>query len=202
MRAYMGRSAVRVGLSFIAGTLVASAMIGPGVAAGGHPITKAAVQSRVSSCAGLQFHPMTSNTFYGYVGDMLFQSVPTGHNTTSKDGFFICDPKLPQSARVTKVQFTVYDNFNGDEVRFCGLFRTPLGGTVDSYQTLAQVPRTGINNTPGRTRKTASSISYATINNAKYAYWLQCQITAEESTDEFTGLYGADVYYSIDPANG
>ena len=44
-----------------------------------------------------------------------------------------------------------------------------------------------------------SSISHATIDNADYAYWLQCQFT---DNIHWLGIYGADVIYAISAANG
>jgi len=41
-----------------------------------------------------------------------------------------------------------------------------------------------------------STITGATVNNAKYAYWLECSVDADSSN-----IVGADVIYNISAAN-
>jgi hypothetical protein len=165
-------------------------------------VTTNALQTRATSCSSLDFHPADSDTWYDYVGTRVYHKVTNNPASQNGSGFFICDPHLPQSARVTKVQFTVYDNFNGDQVQYCALARNTLAQSTGGYQVLAQVPATGSLNTPARVRLTDTTISYPTIDNTKFGYWLQCQVTAEPDTDQYTGIYGADVIYTIDPTRG
>jgi len=47
-------------------------------------------------------------------------------------------------------------------------------------------------------RLSTSTITDATIDNASYAYWLQCGLRA----DATSGIYGADVIYKISSTKG
>jgi hypothetical protein len=199
----MAFNRLRALAALLLGAAIAGVAVRPNLAFASPPAPAAASQVRVSGCAGLNFHPADSDTWYGYVKDMIYHHVTNQAASQHGSGFFLCDPNLPQSAVVTQVQFTLYDNFNGDEVNDCGLVRTPLAGNVpDTFQFMALLPATGVLNTPGRIRKTDSTISYPTINNGAYAYYLQCRVTAEENTDVYTGIFGADVVYSINVAKG
>ena len=200
MRANHSRGWLGYGTAAAVGAVIAVVLLVPHAADAG-PAIQATPQTRSVSCAAYDFHPLDSDTWYGYVGPMIYHHVTDAHPGGS--GFFACTPGLPNHAIVKKVQFTVYDNFNGDQVRYCELARSPLAAaTATTYQTLGQVPGTGALATPGARRLTDSTIQFATIDNSNYDYWLQCQVTAEPNTDQYTGIFGADVIYSIDPAKG
>jgi hypothetical protein len=170
----------------------------------GRAVTPNALQVRATSCSAYDFHPVDNDTWYDYSGMLLYHKVTNDPASQHGSGFFICNPNLPQAAIVSRVQFTVYDNFSGDLVQNCLLGRTPLAQGGSGYRTLAKVPSTGpaVDRTPGRVRLTDTTINFATIDNIRFAYWLQCQVTAEPNTDQFTGIFGANVIYSIDPAKG
>jgi hypothetical protein len=51
-------------------------------------------------------------------------------------------------------------------------------------------------------RLTAASITNATIDNNKWACWLQCQVNDVDVQTTSVGIYGASVTYRIDSANG
>jgi len=183
----------------IVGALLGALFVGP-VAARylgiGSPSDRvsAAIQTRTASCAGLSFYPTDSATGYANDGTLRFKSSYEGIGT----GVFRCDPGLPNKAVVTKVQFTLRDaTFRGGVYR-CGLVRSGLTvATATSYQTLASVPDTF--EAPGIVRFTDSSILLGTIDNAKFGYWLECQVAGEDAS---VGIYGADVIYTISSADG
>ncbi len=122
----------------------------------------------------------------------------------------MCDPGLPNRALVTKVQFTVSDTSVNWDIRNCGLFRTGLTpSTAGTVQELALVSPTGLAATPGTVRKTDSSIKHAIVDNTSWAYELQCQIDylfnpdlPPPSSSKTSGIFGADVIYSISSTNG
>jgi hypothetical protein len=151
--------------------------------------------TRTASCSALGgFHPISNATDYTFKTTRLWW-------LGGGSGFFLCDPGLPHKAVVTKVRFTIFDNWPSGEVRNCALVRSGLTPTTaESVQVLASVPATGVpylNDQPLRPSDT--SISYATIDNANFAYWLQCELTLYLDA---IGLYGADVTYKITAANG
>lgn len=58
--------------------------------------------------------------------------------------------------------------------------------------------------TGGIYRATTTSITNGTINNASYGYWLECRFDVAYAwgTPAASGLFGADVIYTISTANG
>ena len=109
---------------------------------------------------------------------------------------------------VKKVRFTVRLNdelygFPGG-VTNCALRRSGLTtSTAETVDDLAR-PTMPTSGPTGVYRVTDSSITNATINNANYGYWLECQLldSAQWGTGADPGLYGADVTYTISAANG
>jgi hypothetical protein len=71
----------------------------------------------------------------------------------------------------------------------------------DTYQTLASVAPTGLTERPGEVRRSTSAISYATVDDTKYSYWLQCHLDVRTSSYKH-GIFGADVVYQISATNG
>ena len=168
------------------------------VAASGSQTPFATGYTRSASCAGVSFYPFDSTTSYGMIG--------TGRVMTGLGGtdYFVCDPGLPTGAVVTKVQFTLMVPPPGSSgTRKCGLERVGLSasstppavvmGRVADSDTLAQ---------PGLVRLTDSTISHATVDNRRYAYYLQCQLYADPGLPSYGRIYGADVIYTISASKG
>ena len=89
-------------------------------------------------------------------------------------------------------------------MRHCALIRTSLKltGVVEA---LAVMSSTGMAAQPGTVRRSDTSISFATVDNANYAYSLQCEIAFDDSLLNVIGkdgIIGADVTYTISAANG
>lgn len=187
------RSLVRPITFLVAGAALASLFMGPVLGRGSTGTTPSVTTyTRSVSCVGLGFYPTSSNDGHGAQGTMRYRASSDG------DGAFLCDPGLPNGAVVTKVQFTVKDIHSTHEITDCALVRSGLATTTaTSYQLLAGP--LGTSGTPGIKRLTDSSIAYATIDNAKYGYWLQCRIGG---SDLGIGIYGANVTYRITAANG
>ena len=158
----------------------------------------AATSTRSVSCAGLNWYPTDSETGYTNLGPLRRRVGSSG------SGVLRCDPGLPNKAIVTKVEFTVRDNEFLYEIRGCALVRSGLTpGTADAYQVLASVPATGVGALPGVVRLADSSAQFAAIENTKYGYWLECEISGHQTYSEPSfGIYGADVVYTISSANG
>lgn len=175
---------------FVAGMVAASAAAA--VAAPQAP-QATTTQTRVASCAGMNFHPIHSDTQFAWQGRRLYRE------GTSGDGWFLCDPHLPHRAVVTKVRFTVYDSSGLNELRWCALVRQGLSTAGSSPVAIAEVAATGVDDEPGTVRSPDVTISDPTIDNNAYAYWLQCHITGG---DDLIAIIGADVTYRISSANG
>ena len=114
--------------------------------------------------------------------------------------FFVCDPSLPHGTVVTRVRFTVADRSTAHSVRFCGLYRTDLRTSANGgAQELVSFTDTPLTGTPGVVRLTAATIQRATVDNTRYAYWLQCLLESPNlvAAGPQTGLRGANVVYRI-----
>lgn len=180
-----------LGLVF-AGTLLGTMLVAPVIARDGSPaaVQPTAIQTRIASCAGSGFYPDADETY------------ATEGTVREAESFTTlrCAVSLPHRATVTRVRFTLLDNSSSGTVGPCSLKRVGLAPTTaTSEQTLASVPATDLNGfstTP--VRLTDTSISFATVDNAKFAYWLQCPM----NSSPLQGVIGADVAYTIDSANG
>ncbi len=193
--------ALRPVVLLVAGMFIAQTTVS--VAAG--PVSPNATQTRSVSCQGVNFHTIDPDTGYLVVQRLMTRADLVNPNNQPLAGFFVCDPQLPDRAVVTKVQFTLMDQSSVARLQYCGLDRSSLKkGSAGNFQTLAQVPTTGMADEPGVVRQTDSSIEHATIDNTDWAYWLQCRIEFQGSVDNSlsTGIYGADIIYSISSANG
>ena len=184
-----------------AGIVTGATLVGPVAARVTGVPSPAALQTRAASCSGYDFHPLDSDTKYAYKGVVIYR--PSGGGS----GFFTCNPHLPQGAVVTKVQFTVSDRYYNSNVRFCGLVRTDLRvASAGQYQTLADLPETPLDASgTDVNRLVDAKIDHATIDNTRFAYWLQCQLNGAGDLGggpERIGLVGADVIYQISAANG
>jgi hypothetical protein len=183
---------------FVAGLLAVSALSSRVIAA---PADVATTLSRTASCAGLNFHPIDSRTTYQWTNRTLWR------DTSAGDGWFLCDPKLPNKATVTRVRFTVHDDSSVTNVQYCGLARSGLTASNASSGdavAMAVVPATGMDSAPGTVRLSDTTISHATIDESNYTYWLQCRVDLIVSAigAPFAGIIGADVTYTISSTNG
>ena len=181
---------------FAAGAALGATLLGP-VAARVAPAPAVTTYTRSASCAGYDFRPLDSATIGSRDGTIVYW-------VSGGDGFFVCDPNLPNGAVVTKVQFTLDDTSGDAEVRQCGLdrvdLRKPTGGAV---QVLASVAGTGVAALPGTARPTTTTIHHPTVDNTNYAYWLQCGFSAVGYVGGYAvlGIYGATVIYKISGPN-
>jgi hypothetical protein len=131
--------------------------------------------------------------------------------------YYFCNAVLPNGAIVSKVQFTALDNTNAEELRYCALVRSGMGATAgNTYAVVAQAASTGYAAKPGRVRLNAPvHASNATVDNAKFAYFLQCQFnynppptvaapTVQPAAQQINlvGLWGATITYRVSAANG
>lgn len=184
--------------SFVAGLLFFLAASAPA------PSEGATIYTRSASCAGLSFYPTDSRTEYDNYGTLRVHR--TGDNPFGT-GVFRCDPGLPNGAVVKKVQFTVglRDNSGLVGVGQCALRRSSLApATATQVQDLARVTP-AVTGPTGTYRLTDSTITNATIDNSLYGYWLECEHVESwqwTATVPLTGLYGADVIYTISSTKG
>jgi len=140
---------------------------------------------RSASCAGVDFAPGSSSTQYG---------VSNFVERTGGPGQFFCNPSLPNGAIVTKVQFTLFDSSAAANNLICYLRRTDLT-SPQFVINVAEVDSPGGN--MGLEHLSTAVISDPTINNASFAYFLQCSM----ATSVGLGIYGADIIYKISLAN-
>ena len=175
----------------LVGLLFGAILVGPVAArVTGSPgkASAATLYTRSASCAGLDFYPTDSSLAYYSSGDLRYN---LGLTAT-----FRCHLDLPNGAVVTKVQFTLYDVDPFGDVHDCQLNRLGLLATSVVRQTMADIPNSsGLN---GVGRLTDSSVALATINDAQFAYWLECSLNG----DSALGIYGADVVYKISATKG
>lgn len=198
MSAILGTRMWRPVLPLLVGVALGATLLAPVVARDTRPSTgtDAAITTtytRSVSCAGLNWYPTDSETFYANDGPLRYSAGLGGTRV------FRCDPGLPNKAVVTKVQFTLRDFDPGGQVHGCGLVRSGLTtATATSFQGLATVPATTDEGSE-IVRLTDSSIKFDAIDNAKFGYWLECVIAGSNA---YVGIYGADVIYTISSTNG
>ncbi len=157
-------------------------------------------QTRVASCAGYDFHPIDNRTQEAWKGRVKYR------RTSDGDGWFLCNANLPNRALVTKVRFTLMDDDDLQEVKYCGLIRTPLATTGATKVLALAGSGTGVPEKPGVKRYSTTEIENPTVANAAYAYSFQCAILIHPSRPQpgeaAAGIIGADVTYTISSANG
>jgi hypothetical protein len=185
-----------IGLVF-SGIIVAATLGSPFTArvtnAGDAVTTATTTYTRGVSCHGYDFVPLdnAAMTAAGYDG-----VARTGW------GFYGCHLDLPHRSTVTRVRFSLYDNSSTATIDYCSLWRSPLAvSAAHQPEAMADVAATGYAETPGNVRRSDTTIQNATIDNLGYVYRLQCEI-ADPDTQKHTGMYGADVTYTISAANG
>ncbi len=183
--------------TFILGALVAVAAILPATSAAG------SVQTRYASCAGLDFYPTDSQTQYDNFATLRVRRYSDVNKLGT--GIFRCDPGLPNGAVVKQVQVTGL-LWLGTGMGDCALVRSSLAqATPTTYQDLGRVTFPTAPAPTGAYRMTTSSIQNATIDNSSWGYWLECSLTSAfgfGATTRLSGLYGADVVYTITAAKG
>jgi hypothetical protein len=183
----------RVAFIFTFGCLAGLLVMPTAQAATGSSVGKAAVQTRAVSCHGYDF--------VGLDGGSAQNAAFDGVGRTGW-GWYGCHLDLPNRATITRVRFSVYDKSTTASVDYCSLWRSPLMATAaHQAQSMADVTETGYPQKPGNIRKTDSTIAHPVIDNLNYVYRLQCEI-ADGDAIKHTGIYGADVMYTIDLANG
>lgn len=177
-------------------TPVAARFTGPGPSPKSEVVQSAVTRTASANCPGYGFYPPESGVNYASRHTMRYMS----QDVAGGNGHFRCDPRLPDGAVVTKVRFTVFDLTEFAEVKNCGLFRMGLRtSSVNLVRTLAWVPATELAGMPDIVRLTTTSIDRPTIQNARFAYYLQCQLSG---TGPDIGIFGANVTYRMGSASG
>jgi len=173
---------------FLAAGIAIGALLAP--SAGGGGAQAVTTYTRAVSCPGLAWQPVNSDQIYDSVG-----TIRRAFNT----GYYVCAVDLPHKAVVTRVRFSVLDaNYNGN-VNSCALVRAGLAiETTNTAQLMAAVGTT--TDSYDSQRLSDTTISFATIDNMNFGYYLQCQIVG--SGWIAVGVYGADITYKITAANG
>ena len=187
-------SARSVAYLFI-GALLSTLLLGAGKATG------VTTYTRSVSCSGFNFNPIDAVTQKAWhpTERYLYRT-----GSAAGDGYFLCDPGLPHKAVVKRVRFTLFDSSDLVEVRYCALYRSSLAATYPTAypEDMAQVATTGHVQAPGKVRLQDTSINFATVDNASYAYWLQCQMYGDPRDYDEVGLYGVEVTFRITASNG
>jgi len=172
---------------FALGALVSGTLIAPG---GSQAVT---TYTRAVSCHGYDFVPLDA-----------FSMNAAGYDGTARTGWgwYGCHLDLPNRSVVTRVRFSLYDNSSTARIDYCSLWRSPLAASAAHQpQAMADVAFADYVETPGNVRPADTTIQNATIDNLNYVYRLQCEI-ADPDSQKHTGIYGADVTYTISAANG
>lgn len=182
---------------FLFGLLVGGALSGPAASIG------ETIYTRSVSCAGANFYPADSRAEYETLGSLRSRRVTDPYSLSHGGPIFQCDPKLPNGAVVTKVQFTVRQVEAG--IEDCALRRSSLvAASAATVQDLARVTTPYSDGVATVFRVTDTSITNATVDNAKYGYWLECELRllTQFGIGQGIGIYGADVIYTISATKG
>lgn len=162
----------------------------------------ATVYTRSVSCGANDFFPTFNTSYYTLTPDdgVVFRGADS--NPTE----FVCNPQLPNGAKVTRVDFTIRDASTSGSVSKCGLYRASLAAvTAGAAQAMAHVADTTDAGAPGTVRRSTTAIANASVQNANYTYLMRCQVDLAGipiSGLPDIGIFGADVIYAITPANG
>jgi hypothetical protein len=155
-------------------------------------VQNATVYTRHFSCVGLGWTPESDTPGWKETGTLIYPAATPGL-------YFSCSATIPDGAVVTRVDYAVKDSDATDNVVSCAMFRVNLLTSIGVDENMAnQVSTTG---STGDQLLTDATISNATIDNASFAYLLQCFVE-QSGTDSDAGLYGATVAYTISGANG
>jgi hypothetical protein len=179
----------------LAGTLLT--LFGRGGAA-----VAATVYTRSASCGANDFFPALSTNYYTLSPDdgVVFRAAPD--NPTE----FVCNPRLPNGATVTRVDFTFRDNSSSGSVTKCGLYRSSLLASSAGFtQAVGVVAGTTDAGTPGTVRRSTTTINNGQVQNANFAYLMRCQVDPAAlpiSGLPTIGIFGADVGFTITASMG
>jgi hypothetical protein len=133
--------------------------------------------TRSWSCAGSGFNPVASGQSYA-TNNSLREGGPAQVR---------CSAVLPDGATVTSVRFNVQDSDSFGSISNCQLWRTD---TIGNDTLMASTPNTS--GTPGNTTLSDTTIDANPIDNANFAYFLQCTLAST-----FTGIWAAHVEYAV-----
>jgi hypothetical protein len=136
------------------------------------------------SCAGTTWEALDSDTTFDATDSLRFSTSNTGSN------LYRCNVNIPSGAVVTEVLWSVNDSLDGTVS--CELWRTNLVSTIGTETLMASA---GTSGSAGNHTITDSSITAGTIDNANFAYFLQCELAEPDTT---TGLFGASVEYTYE----
>ena len=150
-------------------------------------VRKATVQTGYYSCAGSAWESALGSTVYDTFNSLKYR-------ISGDTGTFRCSVEIPHGATITAVRFSVVDSDPTDVT--CRLDRTNMAASIGTEVHMASATTTG---TPGAVRIEDLSINSAVVDNAQYSYFAQCSV---EGTTIATGVYGANIEYTVSGLNG
>jgi hypothetical protein len=157
------------------------------------PVGGATYSFRAVSCHAFDFFPLTSANAYR---QNAAERYPVAQD------FMTCAPDLPHKAIVTKVQFTINDASDTGKIQNCALCATPSSRRVQTcFRRWPPYLRPFFIETLGIQRLSTSAFSSATIDNTRFAYFLQCQFLVGAASSQ-TSILGATVNFNITAGNG
>ena len=150
-------------------------------------VRKATVQTGYYSCAGTAWESALGSTVY----DTNFS---LKYRISGDPGTFRCSVEIPHGATITAVRFSVVDSDATDVT--CRLDRTNMAASIGTEVHMANVSTSG---SPGAVRLEDLTINSPVVDNAQYSYFAQCSV---EGTTIATGVYGANIEYTVSGLNG
>jgi hypothetical protein len=150
-------------------------------------VRKATVQTGYYSCAGSAWESALGSTVYDTFNSLKYR-------ISGDIGTFRCSVEIPHGATITAVRFSVVDSDPTDVT--CRLDRTNMAASIGTEVHMASATTTG---TPGAVRIEDLSINSPVVDNAQYSYFAQCSV---EGTTIATGVYGANIEYTVSGLNG
>jgi hypothetical protein len=152
------------------------------------PAGAATTFTRVASCNGFGFMPLSSTS--GYTSNQTRRTVGANPDIHT------CALDLPHGARVKAVRFTLHDEAPAGHIG-CALRRNHLSPPDLAAESLASVAGTTDAGTPGTVVRSDSSIDFPVVNNQKFSYWAECSMN-----NPGVGVLGVSVTYTITAAKG
>jgi hypothetical protein len=152
------------------------------------PAGAATTLTRVASCNGFGFMPLTSTNGY--------TSNATRRTVGASPDIHTCALDLPNGGRVKAVRFTLHDEAPAGHVG-CALRRNHLSPPDLGAESLASVAGTTETGTPGTVVRSDSSIDFPVVKNQKFSYWAECFMN-----NPGVGVVGVSVTYTITAAKG
>ncbi|MFN8623927.1 MAG: hypothetical protein U0869_24560 [Chloroflexota bacterium] len=147
--------------------------------------TPSAAQTRWVSCHGLAFRPETSGVAYNDFG----RASGSARYLPTVGARLACRLDLPDGWTMRKVRFVAWDDDPAadESVHDCQVRRVTLaGGKVgDVSSPLSSVGFSQV------ALLDDATLSRATIDQSRYAYWAECQVAASPTQD--VGLFGVTV---------